>query len=449
MPDVSQTASHEAPHSIPPPKRITAKEHGIKSSDVGANAVKVIKTLIKAGFKAYLVGGGIRDLLLGMHPKDFDISTDARPEDVVKLFRKARIIGRRFKIAHVYFGREVIEVTTFRGHHPDTESDHPHAVRSETGQLLRDNIYGSEAEDAIRRDFTINSLYYDVENDTVLDYTGGFEDIKKRLIRVIGDPLRRYREDPVRMLRAVRFAGKLGFTIDPKSADPIRQLADLLNHIPAARLFDESLKLFLSGYGEQTFHLMQQFQLFDHLFPETAKQLTNEHYLSLITLALKNTDTRIAQKKGTTPAFFFAVVLWPPLLAQFHRSREAGEPEMAAMHRAEQRVIAQQVNHTSIPRRFSIPMRDIWNLQFRLTKRGGQRAVKLSHHPRFRAAYDFLLLREQSGDPTAEQTMGLGQWWTDYQEAGTAQRKKMVAELGNKRPARRRRRKPQKPATQH
>lgn len=449
MPDLSQTASPGATDSIINPRRIAAQEHGIDRNDVGANAVKVIKTLINAGFKAYLVGGGIRDLLLGMHPKDFDISTDARPEQVVQLFRKARIIGRRFKIAHVYFGREVIEVTTFRGHHPESEDEHPHAVRSKTGQLLRDNIYGSEAEDAIRRDFTINSLYYDIEQNTVLDYTGGFEDIEKRIIRVIGDPGQRYREDPVRMLRAIRFAGKLGFTIESGSADPIVKLADLLNHIPAARLFDESLKLFLSGYGEQTFDLMQQYQLFEHLFPETAKLLTHKQYQRLITLALKNTDTRIAQKKGTTPAFFFAVVLWPPLLALFHKSREAGEPEMAAMHRAEQKVIAQQVNHTSIPRRFSIPMRDIWNLQFRLTRRGGQRAAKLSHHPRFRAAYDFLLLREQSGDPTTEQNPGLGQWWTDYQEAGTAQRKKMVAALGDKRPGRRRKRKPHKPQTQH
>lgn len=420
------------------PKIITAGTHGIKRGDISKNAIKVIEKLRNAGFQAYLVGGGIRDLLLGLHPKDFDISSDARPEQVVKLFPKARIIGRRFRIAHVYFGREIIEVTTFRGHHPDSDEEHPHAVRSETGQLLRDNIYGSVEEDAMRRDFTINSLYYDLENDRLLDYAGAYEDIKQRRIRTIGDPAQRYREDPVRMLRAIRFAAKLGFTIDKASAEPIFKLSDLLDHIPPARLFDEFLKLFLSGHGESTFDLMQEYRVFTNLFPQTCANLSHDYQQHLIRLALRNTDQRIAQNKGVTPAFLLGVLLWAPLQNRFSELTAAGEPPATAMQRAAQQAISRQSERIAIPRRFSIPMKDIWHLQLRLNRRTGQRAEKLLTHPRFRAAYDFLLLREQSGEPSPELQIGLGQWWTDFQEADRAQRKKMANAFGKRRPPRKR-----------
>lgn len=426
------------------PQRIPANKHHIDPGEISRNATKVIETLHQAGHQAYLVGGGIRDLLLGLHPKDFDVSTDARPEQVTKLFPRSRIIGRRFRIAHVYFGREIIEVTTFRGHHPEQEENHPHAVKNETGQLLRDNIYGSVEEDAIRRDFTANSLYYDLQDRTLLDYTGAFDDICQRRLRAIGNPARRYREDPVRMLRAVRFAAKLDFAIDPESAQPIHELSDLLNHIPPARLFDEFLKLFLSGNGEKTFSLLQKYGLFRHLFPGTSLNLDLDYQQKLIGLALKNTDQRIAENKGVTPAFLLAVLLWGPLQNRYERLTAKGEAPVIAMQQAAHQAVADQLKTISIPRRFSTPMRDIWHLQLRLERRSGKRAEKLITHPRFRAAYDFLLLREESGEPRRELQIGLGQWWTDYQQANTAQRKKMQGALGRQKSSRKRRsRKPQ------
>jgi len=417
---------------------IPASEHQINIDAISRHAISAINTLIKAGHQAYLVGGCIRDLLLGMKPKDFDISTDARPEEVVKLFRKSRIIGRRFRIAHVYFGREILEITTFRGHHPE-DDDHPHASRSESGQLLRDNIYGSVAEDAIRRDFTANALYYDIEQNTILDYAGGYPDIKQGLLRIIGVPEKRYREDPVRMLRAIRFAGKLGFKIDQATEEPIRALANLLANIPAARLFDESLKVFLSGYGSKTLPLMIEYGLFDQLYPITAPHMDDAFTQQIISKALANTDQRLAIGKGITPAFFYAVLLWPPVLKATEHHRQQGLPEVAALHRASQEVISAQITRTSIPKRFSLPMKEIWDMQLRLPRRHGHRAEKLSFHPRFRAAYDFLLLLEECG----QQNDGLGQWWTDFQAVGESGKREMVKALGaTSKPQKKRRRKP-------
>ncbi len=426
-----------------PATGIPLAEHGIAKSALGKNALQVIQTLLEAGHQAYLVGGGIRDLLLDLRPKDFDVSTSARPEDVVKLFRRSRLIGRRFKIVHVYFGREVIEVTTFRGQHPDEDQSHPHAVRSETGQLLRDNIYGTLEEDALRRDFSANSLYYDISNETILDYTDGYADIEARRLKMVGNPVERFKEDPVRLLRAVRFSAKLGFTIDPDTERPITGLSDQLQHIPAARLFDEALKLLLSGHGAASFVLLKKYRLFQQLFPQTAATLDPDSD-EFIRQALLNTDERLARNQGITPAFFFAVVLWPPLQRTLESLGETGTPTTAGMQRAGDEVISQQVQRTAIPRRFSCPMREIWELQIRLPRRQGQRASKLLSHPRFRAAYDFLLLREQCG----EQTDGLGKWWTDFQEADANQRTRMVGALGHGKPRRRRRnrRKP-KPAS--
>ena len=412
-------------------QRIAKSIHGIARADIDTNACKVVNTLLDAGFDAYLVGGCVRDLLLNIQPKDFDVATNARPEQVVQLFRKSRMIGRRFKIAHVYFGREIIEVSTFRGNH-NNESSSKHASKSATGQLLRDNIYGSLAEDALRRDFTVNALYYDLRDDSVLDYAGGFEDIQARLLTMIGDPATRYQEDPVRLLRAIRFSAKLRFSIEKKSAAPIRDLANQLTHVPAARLFDESLKILLSGHGATSYQLLKDFDLFAPLFPETSECLCDDAD-QFIRQALINTDHRLANGKGITPAFFFAVVLWPALLEQLS-TRDLQTVKLSELHAAGQLVISRQIASISIPRRFTFPMRDIWEMQLRLQRRGGKRAERLMEHPRFRAAYDFLLLREECG----EDTQALGQWWTDFQAADNQQRADMLAKLGGQNKRRRR-----------
>jgi len=417
---------------------IPASEHQINIDAISRNAFSAINTLLKGGHQAYLVGGCIRDLLLDIKPKDFDISTSARPEEVVKLFRKARIIGRRFRIVHVYFGREILEITTFRGQHPE-DDDHPHASRSASGQLLRDNIFGSAAEDALRRDFTANALYYDIEQDTVIDYANGYQDIQKGLLRIIGDPEKRYREDPVRMLRAIRFAGKLGFRIDPATAAPIHELASLLVNIPAARLFDESLKVFLSGYGSKTLPLMIEYGLFEQLYPITAPHMNEPFTQQIISKALDNTDKRLASGKSITPAFFYAVLLWPAVLKAAEHHRQQGLPAVPALHSAAQQAVSAQITRTSIPKRFSLPMKEIWDMQLRLPRRHGHHAEKLSFHPRFRAAYDFLLLLEECG----EETGGLGQWWTEFQEVNEAGKRDMVNALAaTSKPQKKRRRKP-------
>ncbi len=416
-------------------KQTSAAKYGINAKHICSNAITVIKTLHKAGYQAYLVGGGIRDLLVGLKPKDFDISTNAKPEEIISLFRRARIIGRRFRIVHVRFGRDVIEVTTFRGHHTN---NHPHAVSSATGQLLRDNVYGSLEDDAIRRDLTINSLYYDLKSNKILDYTSALSDLKNRQIRVIGKPELRYREDPVRMLRTIRFAAKLGFEIERNSAEPLYTIANLLEHIPAARLFDEANKLFLSGYGEAVWSKMKEYNLLPCLFPLIKESMPNEQ---LLIQALINTDLRLSQNQGINPAFFYSVLLWQPLQKRIASFVDAGMNIMMASTAAAQEVIRTQIAVIAIPKRFTIVMRDIWDMQYRLSKRKGQWLDKNLSHPRFRAAYDFLLLREQCG----EQTNGLGKWWTDYQDANTDKQQQMILALspqGNKR----NRRKISKPA---
>lgn len=371
-----------------------------------------------AGYQAFIVGGGVRDLLLGLKPKDFDIATDATPEQVRELFRNSRIIGRRFRIVHVRFGREIIEVTTFRGHHDDATTSHA-AIRHETGMLLRDNVFGTIEEDARRRDFTVNAMYYTTEDFAVHDYCNGLEDLNNQLIRLIGDPETRYREDPVRMLRAVRFAAKLEFSIEEQTGNPIYSLGHLLRNIAPARLFDEILKLFLNGHAYTTFKLLQQYQLFQHLFPATGEALTaNPAFVSILEEALKNTDQRIAQNKTVTPAFLFAALLWPALQHAFQQLQRAGVPDMPALQQAASDVIHRQIQVVAIPRRFTLPMREIWELQWRLPNRSPRRAENLYSHPRFRAAYDFLLLRRQSG----EDLSALCDWWTEYQQTNEVNR---------------------------
>ncbi|SDZ97198.1 polynucleotide adenylyltransferase PcnB [Microbulbifer marinus] len=407
----------------PGPRVIARSDHSISRRDISRAALTVMKRLQEAGFQAYIVGGGVRDLLLGGHPKDFDVATDATPEQAKQLFRGARIVGRRFRILHARIGREIIEVTTFRGHHNDGEEHE--AQQSEHGMLLRDNVYGDLQSDAVRRDFTVNALYYTTNGFAIHDYTGGVRDIEQRLIRMIGDPSTRYKEDPVRMLRAVRFAAKLDFTIEDKTAAPLKELAPLLRNIAPARLFDEVLKLLMSGHGERTFELLRQYQLWHHLFPDNAACLDDPAALELTRLALRNTDQRIRDDKRVTPAFLYAALLWPAVNAEQQKLADRGTPPIPALAQAAQKITSSQLAHTAIPKRFSIPMREIWDLQSRLPQRGGSRAQRLSEHPRFRAAYDFLLLREECG----ELEPGLGQWWTEFQEADEEQRQQMVRKL--------------------
>lgn len=444
--------------SGPPPsmkqhelQAIPAQQLGIERRDISRAALRVMEALRKAGYEAYLVGGGVRDLLLGGHPKDFDVATNATPEQVKPLFRNSRIIGRRFRIVHVRFGREIIEVTTFRGHHQaevkeggQRRAGNAKSAKTSSGMLLRDNVYGSMQDDAYRRDFTVNALYYCDHEDMVFDYTGGLEDIQQRRLSLIGDPEARYREDPVRMLRAVRFAAKLGFTLDPASAEPIHELNQLISGVAAARLFDEVLKLLLHGHAEDTWQLLQQFGLVAPLLPNTvlAMQHQEAFYQRLLQQAMHNTDLRIAADKPVTPAFIFAAMLWPAVEQLWLQRQAEGVPPIPAMHQAAQQILTEQQQSIAIPRRFSMPMREIWEMQLRLPRR--QRAEELVGKQRFRAAYDFLLLREQAG----EETGGLGQWWTDYQAADSQRQSQLVADLpASKRPRKRRSRHPRRPVS--
>lgn len=371
--------------------------------------------LRKQGFEAYLVGGAVRDLLMGGHPKDFDIATNATPEEVHAMFRSSRVIGRRFRIVHVRFGREIIEVTTFRGHHDSEDAASAHreqSRQSESGLLLRDNVYGTLEEDAIRRDLTINALYYCSETFAVYDHADGLRDLEARRIRIIGDPLQRYREDPVRMLRVIRFAAKLGFDIERETQAALGDCAALLGDIPAARLFDELLKLFLAGCAETTLELLQRHHLFQHLFPESARLMTRDsRAVALVSCAMANTDRRIHAEKPVTPAFILAAILWPVVSLRAEQLREQGQPAVPAMHSAGQQVVSEACQRVAIPKRFSQPMREIWEFQDRLERPRGKKAAELVEHRRFRAAYDFLLLREEAGEECDQR----GQWWTEFQ----------------------------------
>ena len=414
------------------PEVLNSSQHSLQRSQFSRYAVSIVERLQNAGYQAYLVGGCVRDLMLHIEPKDFDVATSATPEQVRAEFRNARIIGRRFKLVHIHFGREIIEVATFRANHPvdDEDEDSNQSSRNESGRILRDNVYGTLEEDAQRRDFTINALYYDPISERVLDYANGVHDIRNRLIRLIGDPQQRYKEDPVRMLRAVRFAAKLDFGIEKHSATPIRPLAPMLRDIPSARLFEEVLKLFMSGYAASTFEMLVDLELFEPLFPASSKALEyNPTYThTLISEALSNTDLRIKQNKPVTPAFLFAALLWPALPAKVLRLQERGMPPIPAMNEAAQELILEQCQRIAIPKRFTMPIREIWDMQERLPRRSGKRADMLLDNPRFRAGYDFLLLRESAG----EETDGLGEWWTDYQECNDSERREMIRDLSSK-----------------
>jgi len=434
----------------PEPTRrvITEEEHKIPRKYLDDNAQKVVYRLSDAGFDSYLVGGCIRDLLLRKRPKDFDVATAAHPEEAHELFRRSRLIGRRFKLVHVRFGRDIIEVATFRAGHDSApeNTDGEHGRQNDSGMIVRDNVYGTLEEDAGRRDFTVNALYYCPTDRTIVDFANGYGDLQNRIIRMIGDPVDRYREDPVRMLRAARFAAKLGFDIDQATAEPIYELAPLLKDIAAARLFDEVLKLLQSGHGVQSYEQLMEFGLFEPLFPQV-HELLSDHDCpwpieTLILNALSNTDRRLAQRKSVTPAFLFAALLWYPLQRRMQELMDNQKmPPIPALHEAANDVLGKQVKSTAIPRRFSTTIREIWELQLRLPRRHGKQAERLAEHPRFRAAYDLLLLRENSG----EQLNGLSQWWTHYQNADPEGREAMASSVSKGSSAKRKPRRRRKP----
>jgi poly(A) polymerase len=395
------------------PQIIPRAEHTLSRSNVSSNALKVLYRLKSAGFSAFIVGGGVRDLLLGRQPKDFDIVTDALPEEVDDLFRNCRLIGRRFRLAHVRFGRDVVEVATFRA--TDAGAVDDDRSHSDSGRILRDNVYGTIDEDIWRRDFTVNALYYNIADFTIWDYTSGLDDIKSRTLRLIGDPVTRYREDPVRMLRAVRLAAKLDFHLAPETAAPITELADTLRDVPPARLFDEVLKLFHAGAALKSFEMLRQYDLFPYLFPATAAFLEGPEGPAaeeFIREGLKNTDDRVREDKPVTPTFLFAVFLWPPIRKMAEELLQDGVSPTLALIEAAHRIVAEQQARTTFPKRFSIPMKEVLAMQSRLESRRGPRAARLIENKRFRAAYDFLLLRARCGEADPE----LADWWTRVQE---------------------------------
>ena len=370
---------------------IPRDDHPVSRREISDNALKVLHRLTSNGYDAYLVGGCIRDIYFDLHPKDFDVATNATPEQVRRLFRNSRVIGRRFKLVHVLFGREMIEVATFRASHDDGSEKNKHgrdkSHHSDSGRILRDNVYGSMEDDALRRDFTVNALYYDARDFTVVDFCNGVQDIEDEVLRLIGDPVTRYHEDPVRMLRALRFKAKLDFTIDPATADPIVELGHLLRDIPSARMFDEILKLLQSGNGVKTFELLEDYGLLRHLFPATDSCLEDQDEFceALIFSALRSTDKRIARDRPVTPAFLFAALLWGPLQRQLKDLLDQGVPPVPAMQQAAMIVLDNQCGHTAIPRRFTMTIRDIWDMQYRLERRQPKQIESLLEHPKFRA----------------------------------------------------------------
>ena len=401
------------------PLIIPRSEHGISRKNIDEPALKVMYRLHKGGYQACLVGGAVRDLLLGRHPKDFDVATDATPEQVSKLFRNCRLIGRRFRLAHVHFGRQIIEVATFRAPHGETHQEH----HDESGRILRDNVYGEIHDDVWRRDFTANALYYNIADFSIIDYVGGAEDIANKRLRLIGDQGTRYREDPVRMLRAIRFASKLGFTIDDACRQAILELGPLLGDIPAARLFEEVLKLFHSGHAEESFRMLQEYDLLKYLFPDVIEGLQDTTTMEFVSLAMQSTDDRVRLDKPVTPAFLFAALLWAPVMKQTQANIADGMPYAVALQKAATRLVSHQVSYVAIPKRFTTMMRDIWSLQSRFRHHAGRRAWAVLHHPKFRAAYDFLCLRANAGETTHDDC----RWWTELQDKTPEQQKKILS----------------------
>ncbi|QRN55808.1 polynucleotide adenylyltransferase PcnB [Dyella caseinilytica] len=400
-----KSRNHQALHVI------TREQHTISRKNISKAALRVLYRLNEAGYDAYLVGGAVRDLLLGGHPKDFDVATNATPDEVKKLFRNCRLIGRRFRLAHVVYGNEIIEVATFRGTSEEQSEGDRHIV---DGRIVRDNVWGSIEEDALRRDFRVNAMYYDISDFSVRDYVGGMQDLHDRVLRLIGDPQTRYHEDPVRMLRAARLAAKLDFRIDSSASAPFAELGPLLSGVAPARLFDESLKMFLTGHGLKSFRMLEQCGLLKFMFPATARALKrgDKALRALIEHGLENTDARVAEGKSVTPAFLFAVLLWGEVRDLAHTWTTQGKDDNDAWSRAAVHVVAEQCQRVAIPRRFTITMEEIWSLQPRFEQIQRKKVFRLLAHPRFRAAFDFLLLRAAESPAIGE----LGQWWAHAQQ---------------------------------
>jgi poly(A) polymerase len=402
---------------------IPRSNHTVSRQQISENALKVVYKLKKEGFDAFLVGGCVRDLLLGREPKDFDVVTNASPEQLARLFSNCRIIGKRFRLAHIIYGRDIIEVATFRKSSGESATDAQHQTKE--GRILKDNLYGTIDDDVWRRDFTINALYYNIRDFSIVDYVGGMADHKASLIRLIGDAGERFREDPVRMIRAIRFAVKLGFKLHEDCEKAIAPNAHLLAGIPAARLHDEVVKLFLTGYGVQTFEMLRHYGLFEILFPAVENNLSSEdsHFPKMMVIhALQNSDNRIAENKPVAPYFLFAALLYEPMLQRVREKIAKGMAESDANFSAASEILTQQVRRISLPRHLTLAIREIWNQQAKFEFRVGAKPSKLLSHPRFRAAYDFLMLRAQAGSASEE----LAEWWTTYQKVNESERRKMT-----------------------
>lgn len=402
------------PSRLSSPKIISRSEHPISRAQISKNALKVLYRLKDGGYQAFLVGGSVRDLLLGRQPKDFDIATDAHPEDIRGLFTNCRLIGRRFRLAHVRFGGDIVEVATFRGVGSEEGAATHREVSPESGRLIRDNVYGTIDEDVWRRDFTANALYYNIADFSIWDYVGGLDDIQSRHLRLIGDPEERFREDPVRMLRAARFAAKLGFSVHPSASGPIANLAGLVDGVPPARLFDEFLKLFQTGHALESYRELRRFGLFEHLFPSTARWLghVGDAGQLFIERALENTDLRYAEDKPITPMFLLGVFLWGPVQDRAEELVNQGAPESQVLALAAAELTREQTLRISVPRRYSIPMREMLHLQARFAAARGGRARAFLESKRFRAAYDLMMLRAEAGDVDEE----TARWWTEIQQ---------------------------------
>lgn len=416
------------------PNVIPRAEHCISREHINPHALKVLYRLHQAGFMACLVGGCVRDLLLGRQPKDFDVATDARPEEVRRLFKNCRLIGRRFRLAHIIFGHEIIEVATFRTHHDGGELEH--GKSRDDGMIIRDNVFGNIEDDVWRRDFTVNALYYNIADFSVIDYTSGMDDIAAKQLRIIGDPDKRFVEDPVRLLRAVRLAGKLHFTIHTQTEHVISRHSHLLEHVSPARLFQETLKLFHEGATIRAFHLLQKYHLLNSLFSQTAACLDQPQTKQLVEQALSGTDQRVQEDKKVSSSFVLSALLWRPILQHASHAEHDGLPPYPALEKGLKTVIEKQLKQLAIPRRITIAIREIVILQHHFQQRRGNRPWRTLEHPRFRAAYDLLLLRAESGENIKE----LADWWTQFQAADHPTRESLLREINhNKRPVRRRR----------
>lgn len=421
------------------PTIIPRAEHSISRANIHRNALKVLYRLNGAGYGAFLVGGCVRDLLLDRHPKDFDIATDAHPEEVRKLFKNCRLIGKRFRLAHIVFGKDIIEVATFRTHHEN--ATHETHAKTHQGMIVRDNVYGTIEDDVWRRDFTINGLYYNIADFSVVDYIGGMQDLQSRTIRMIGNPEERYQEDPVRLLRAIRFMGKLNLQIHPETEEPILRLHHLLQKVSPARLFLEVVKLFQEGAMLPTFRLLRKYKLFAELFPAANACLNDEKAIKLIEEAFSSADSRVKENKSVSPAFIFAVFSWPSILEYLAKYDNGKLPPYVIHEKAVHHASKDLIERLAIPRNLQMIIREIGLLQFRFSQRFGTRCYRLLSHPRFRASYDLLLLRAQSGEENCRE---LADWWTAFYETDEAQREVMMREIEKSNVFKRKKRKKKK-----